>query len=159
MKPLIIALVVMLAANPASAAISGRITAVHDGDTVTLLTDEKQQIKVRLAEIDAPELKQPYGQKSKQGLSALCFDKPASIEPVTKDRYGRTVARVTCAGVPANKEMVRAGAAWVYRKYSDSPELLKLEEEARAAHRGLWGLQPDQITPPWEWRKSKRTPE
>ena len=97
--------------------IIGRIVGVADGDTLTILVNEHEQIKVRLAEIDAPEKAQPFGQRSKQSLSAMCFGKDAVLQKTDTDRYGRTVAKVYCAGVYANAEQIRVGLAWAYRKY------------------------------------------
>ncbi|MBA4143947.1 MAG: thermonuclease family protein [Nitrosospira sp.] len=77
-----------------------------DGDTLTVLTATKRQHKIRLAEIDAPEKHQPFGTKSKQFLSDLCFGKEAEIAPCVKDRYQRIVARVKCGGVDANAEQI-----------------------------------------------------
>jgi micrococcal nuclease len=131
----------------------GLVVGVSDGDTLTLLTPEKQQVKVRLAEIDAPEKSQPFGQRSKQSLSALCYDKQAQLRIVDMDRYGRAVARVTCDGTDANASQVKAGMAHVYPKYAKDPALFALQDEARAAKRGLWA-DPAPI-PPWEFRKKK----
>ncbi len=72
------------------------------------------------------------------------------------DRYGRTVARVYAGSLDVNAEMIRLGAAWVYRRYSDDPGLLRLEELARSQHRGLWALPEAQAVPPWEWRAAAR---
>jgi len=135
-------------------ALGGHVVAVHDGDTLTLLND-RQQIKVRLVEIDAPELGQPFGKRSKQSLSDLCYSKSAVLEARGQDKYGRTLARVTCDGQDANAEQVRRGMAWVYEKYApkDSP-LYRLQDEAKTARRGLWA-DPSPI-PPWEWRAKKK---
>lgn len=76
-----------------------------------------QQVKVRLAEIDAPESGQPFGQRSKRSLSDLCFQVNATITPTAHDGYGRTVSRVECRGRDANLEQVKAGMAWAYTKY------------------------------------------
>lgn len=129
------------------------VVGVADGDTLTVL-DGQQQIKVRMAEIDAPEKKQPFGARSKQSLSDMCFGKQAEIRAQARDRYGRTVARVTCAGVDANAEQVRRGLAWVYRQYARDKALYVLEDEARADRRGLWA--DSDPTPPWEWRRLKK---
>lgn len=136
------------------AVVAGHVVSVHDGDTLTLLHD-RQQVKVRLVEIDAPELGQPFGKRSKKSLSDLCYNKPAILEPRGQDKYGRTLARVTCDGQDANAEQVRRGMAWVYEKYTpkDSP-LYRLQHEAKVIRRGLW-TDPSPI-PPWEWRKSKK---
>ena len=119
---------------PAHAAtISGRVVGVHDGDTLTLLTAEKRQVKIRLAEIDTPESAQPYGSRAKQALSDLVFGKAVLVDVQDIDRYGRTVGRVSVNGTDVNAALVAAGAAWVYRQYSKDPQLLALEAEARAA--------------------------
>lgn len=136
--------------------LSGRVVAVADGDTITLLTPDKRQIRVRLAQIDAPEKAQPYGQKSKQALSDLVFGQTISVRVETTDRYGRTVGTVFYEGKDVNLDLVRSGHAWVYRQYANDREYYSAEERARTMQIGLWALQNDQRVPPWEWRKSKR---
>ena len=131
------------------------VVGVSDGDTLTALTDDKQQIKIRLANIDAPEKNQPFGQRSKQSLSDLCFKKQADIKPQTIDRYGRTVAVVTCEGREANRHQVGMGLAWVYPKYNKDFSLPALEQGARLNGLGLWADR-DPV-PPWEWRKARKT--
>ena len=132
---------------------TGRVVGVSDGDTLTLLTAEKQQVKVRLGEIDTPESRQPYGQRAKQALSDLAYNKEARVVVQDTDRYGRTVGRVYVGGVDVNAELVKQGAAWVYRQYLKDQSLLALEAEAKAAKRGLWGLPETERCPPWDWRK------
>jgi endonuclease YncB( thermonuclease family) len=141
----------VLATMLSAETIEGKVVGITDGDTLTVLTPDKRQIKVRLAEIDTPEKKQPYGTKARQSLADICFGKHARLSEHLTDRYGRTVARVYCDGVDANAEQVRRGAAWVYRQYAKDQSLFVLEEEARKAKRGLWALQEANI-PPWEWR-------
>jgi endonuclease YncB( thermonuclease family) len=146
----LLAVAFALASLAVHAEFTGKVVSVADGDTITVLR-EHEQIKVRLNEIDAPEKAQAFGNRSKQSLSELCFDKTATLADQGKDRYGRTLARVHCEGIDANTEQVRRGMAWVYRKYApkDSP-LYASEDEARAAKRGLWvDAEP---VPPWEWR-------
>jgi endonuclease YncB( thermonuclease family) len=130
--------------------LSHRVVRVADGDTVTTLKDGTE-VKIRLVEIDAPEKAQAYGAASTQSLIELCLNKDATLEEQGKDRYGRTLAKVTCDGIDANAEQVRLGMAWVYRKYApkDSP-LYAVEGEAKEARRGLWG--DAEPVPPWEWR-------
>lgn len=134
--------------------VTGKVVGIHDGDTLTLLTADRNQIKVRLAEIDTPEKAQPYGQKSRQALAAMVFGKQVTLDTQATDRYGRTVAKVTMGTQDVNRELVRQGAAWVYRQYSKDRSLLLVEEDAKAARRGLWALPEADIVPPWEWRKS-----
>jgi endonuclease YncB( thermonuclease family) len=130
----------------------GQVVAVQDGDTLTVLLD-RRQMKVRLKDIDAPELGQPFGRSSRQSLSDLCFGKTAAIEVGGRDRYKRAIAQVTCAGTDANAEQVRRGLAWTYARYAprDSP-LFAVEHEARIARRGLW-TDPTPMAP-WNWRRN-----
>ncbi len=148
--------IVLLALSPAvfAADLSGRVIGITDGDTVTLLTSDKQQVRIRLAEIDAPESGQPYGSKSKQKLSELIFGKDVRVVVQTTDRYGRTVGRPYAGDLDVCEEMVRAGAAWVYRQYVIDKSLFDIEIEAREAKRGIWGLSEAQNMPPWEWRRT-----
>jgi endonuclease YncB( thermonuclease family) len=136
-----------------SADISGRVVSVQDGDTLTVLVD-RRQIKVRLADIDAPESKQPFGTGSRQSLAAVCFNNEALLETQGTDRYGRTIATVHCAGSNANAMQVRQGMAWVFDRYaSPNSPLYALQNEAKAARRGLWS--DPQPIPPWEWRRKQ----
>lgn len=138
--------------------ISGRVVGVSDGDTLTLLTPEKQQVKVRLNGIDAPESSQPYGKKAKQALSSLVLDKAILINITDRDQYGRIVADVYLRGRNhwINALLIKGGYAWVYRQYSKDEHLLKMEDEAKKQSRGLWRLPKSQRIPPWEYRKKRR---
>lgn len=152
------ALVVAMAAcavAPGDADLHGKVVGIKDGDTLELLTADKRLYAIRLAEIDAPEKGQPYDQKARQALSDLCFGQQVTARTVTIDRYGRTVSRVYRDGVDINAELVRGGAVWLYRKYLTDPSLVPLEEEARAARRGIWSLPPHEQVPPWEWRRRR----
>ena len=134
--------------------LQGRVVTIADGDTITVLDADKVQHKIRLTGIDAPEKAQAFGNKSKQALADMVFGKDVQVEEHGKDKYKRTLGRVLVNGIDANAEMVRQGYAWVYRKYSKNPDLLRLEAEAREAKRGLWvDAEP---VPPWEWRHKAR---
>ncbi|MFC7738273.1 thermonuclease family protein [Roseomonas sp. GCM10028921] len=111
---------------------------------------------MRLGEIDTPERRQPYGTRARQAFSDLVFGKEVRVVVQDTDRYGRTVGRVHAGRVDVNAEMVRKGAAWVYRQYSRDAGLLRLEAEARTAWCGLWALPEAQRTPPSEWRAAER---
>jgi endonuclease YncB( thermonuclease family) len=137
--------------------LDGRVVGITDGDTLTLLVGQRQ-VRVRLAQIDAPESNQPYGKKAKAALSALAFGRRAHVEVVDIDRYGRTVGEVFVDGIDVNREMVRAGHAWAYTKYSHTTEIIELEDSARTAKQGLWALPENQREPPWLWRHAPRTP-
>lgn len=135
---------------------TGKVITDSDSDTIKILTSDKHQIKVRLANIDSPEKKQPYGQKAKQVLSDKIYGKKVTVEKVTTDRYKRMIGNVYMGDRYINAEMVADGYAWVYRKYNNNPKLLKLECQAQQERQGLWVLQEDQRVPPWEWRKQRR---
>ena len=155
--PGLLAAALALAMQPALAEdIAGRVVGITDGDTLTVLTEQREQVRVRLADIDTPERGQPWGNRAREHLSALVFDQQVHVEVRDTDRYGRTVGRVRAGSVDVNAEMVRDGSAWVYRRYARNPGLLKLEEEARTARRGLWSLPEAERTPPWEWRAAER---
>lgn len=131
------------------------VVAIADGDTLTARCGEPgayEQVKVRLSEIDAPEKDQPFGNRSRQHLAALCFQQVATIKPAARDRYGRTVARVECQGQDANLQQVRAGMAWAYTKYLTDQAIAREEQAARAERAGLWG-DPAPV-PPWDWRRN-----
>ena len=142
----------LLAVSPAFADVQARVVSVHDGDTLTVLIDQRQ-VKVRLTDIDAPELGQPFGARSKRSLSDMCFGKIASLDVRGQDRYKRSLAKVTCSGTDANAEQVRRGYAWTYTRYAprDSP-LHAIQVAARTEHRGLWS-DPAPVAP-WDWRRN-----
>ena len=141
-----------LAVASAAGSVTGRVVGITDGDTLRAVVDGVET-RIRLAEIDTPERGQPWGTKAKDALAALAFGKMIRIVVVDVDRYGRTVAKLYVGRRYINAEMVRAGNAWVYRKYSRDPALLDMEAEARAARRGLWALPEADKVPPWEWRR------
>jgi micrococcal nuclease len=143
-----------------AAEFSGRVVGIADGDTLRLLSEDRVEIKVRLAGIDAPEKAQAFGQKAKQALSNLVFDKTVTIKTTEQDRYGRTVALVKMGSMDVNAEMVRQGHAWAYRAYlqrlpaESAREILDAEKSARSQGLGLWT--DSAPVPPWEWRKNMR---
>jgi len=148
-----------LACTANAETITGLVVSVADGDTITVLDADKVQHKIRLAGIDAPEKKQAFGNRSKESLSALAFDKTVNVETSKRDRYGRQIGKVLVNGQDVNLVQVERGMAWFYRKYQreQSPNDQKLyeaaEDTARADKRGLW-RDADPV-PPWEFRHDK----
>ena len=134
---------------------TGRVVGVRDGDSLVVLAD-RREVEIRLAEIDAPERAQPWGNRAKQALSELAFGKTVEVEVTDHDRYGRTVARVVTGGIDVPAEMVRRGCAWVYRQYAKRAELYDLERVARDGKVGLWSLPEAERIAPWEWRHARR---
>ncbi|WP_447983837.1 thermonuclease family protein [Nitrospira sp. Nam74] len=129
---------------------TGRVVGVSDGDTISVMHDGKAE-KIRLNGIDCPEKRQAFGERAKQFTSKLAFGNDVTVRVSGHDKYRRTIGDVILSdGRTLNKELVRAGLAWWYEKYSKDTTLRDLEAEARAARRGLW-VYPDPV-PPWEWR-------
>ncbi|KPK39417.1 MAG: hypothetical protein AMJ65_11570 [Phycisphaerae bacterium SG8_4] len=137
--------------NPKTGYLYGPVIGITDGDTLTILSPIKKQVKIRLAEIHTPERGQPFGTSAKEQLSDMVFQKDIAIKLVDIDRYERIVGRVYVGDLDVNAELVRIGAPWVYRKYAKDFGLYELEDEARDAKRGLWSQSPQ--IPPWEWRR------
>jgi endonuclease YncB( thermonuclease family) len=143
--------------------LEGRVVAVHDGDTVTLLDGAKQQHRIRIAGIDAPEKAQAFGEAAKQSLARLAFGKHAEVRCSKRDRYGREVCGVFVGTRDVGLEQVRNGHAWWYRQYAreQSPEDRRVyeaaEAEARDLRRGLW--RDTAPTPPWDWRRQSHGAE
>lgn len=131
-----------------------RVVGIHDGDTLSAIDERKVQHKIRLQGIDAPELGQAFGTKSRDRLAALTKGKSVEVESHGEDRFGRTLARVTVGGRDVNREMVAAGMAWHYTRYSDDKALAAAQRKAKASQRGLWA--DAHPVPPWEWRATER---
>lgn len=149
-----VAATLLYVATASASELSCRVVGVSDGDTITALCQDNERLKIRLAEIDAPEKTQPFGMRSKQSLSDLCFGKQVEIAKQARDRYGRTVARIQCDGTDANAEQVRRGMAWVYDKYVKDRSFYQMQDQAKDEHIGLWA--DESPTPPWAWRKARR---
>ena len=143
-----------------AAEIVGRVVGVSDGDTITVLVDNHDRLKVRLAGIDAPEKSQPFGSVSKKSLSDQVFGKTVNIESNKKDRYGRFLGRVIFNGTDVCLEQIRAGMAWHYKRYSNEQseslrrEYADAEYQARQLKIGLWS-EPTPVAP-WEFRHQGR---
>ena len=135
--------------------LAGQVVSVADGDTITVLADG-ERVKVRLAEIDAPERGQPWGRRAKQALTGKVAGHVVQVESSFNDRYGRRVGHVACSGRDINRELVREGHAWVYRQWLRDASLLDDEAHARAARAGLWSLGDAERVPPWQWRQAHR---
>lgn len=142
--------------NPFQSFFKGNVIRVLDGDTIEVLQENKpvKPVRVRLANIDAPEKKQAYGRWSTNQLKGLVAAQPVTVTYTKTDRYGRVLGRVVTAnGTEANRQQVLKGAAWVYDKYNTDNSLPALQREAQTQKRGLWA--DNQPVPPWEWRHKK----
>ena len=127
-----------------------KIITVLDGDTV-LIRRGGRLVKIRLAEIDAPEKAQAFGETSKRSLSDMVMSKQVKVASQAVDQYGRMVAHLTTNGLDVNAEQIRRGMAWEYSHFHSNKTLIALQNEAKQFPRGLWAQ--SNPTPPWEWRK------
>ncbi len=137
--------------------IVGRVVAVADGDTLTILDAEQRQHIVRLDGIDAPEKGQPFGQASKRRISDLAFGRIATADCGKVDRYRRNVCSVVVDGNDPGAELLRSGLAWVFTRYVHElpaqrrADYRQAELQAQQGGVGLWG--DADLMPPWEWRR------
>ena len=140
--------------------LTGRIVGVSDGDTLTLLDAKQVPHKIRGAGIDAPEKKQPFGEKAKSSLSALAYNRAAEADCRKIDRYRRKVCVVFVGGKDVGLEQIRSGMAWWYRQYAKEQtpqeriDYEHAEAQAKRHRDGFWS-DPNPI-PPWEWRHHER---
>jgi len=139
---------------------SAKVVAVLDGDTVLVVHRAAGQragglMKIRLAEIDAPEKKQAYGPASRSSLLKMVLHRQVWVHTLAVDKYGRAIAQLKLNGHSVNEEMVRRGMAWEYSHYHSDRRYIALQNEARLARRGLWAQ--SDPTPPWLWRKQHAT--
>ena len=135
------------------AAQAEQVLRVKDGDSL-VVDSGGRQVDVRLADIDAPEHRQPHGDAARMALRSLVEGREVQLQLVGGDAYRRVVAHVIVDGVDVNAELVRLGLAWVRRGYDPAPQLIRHEDEARDAQRGLWA--DAEATPPWVWRRARR---
>lgn len=135
---------------------ASKVIGVLDGDTIDVL-ENGSPLRIRLANIDAPEKTQPFGQVSKKSLSDMCYGKDATVlitgmEQTIREKK-RTIAIVKCGGVEVNRAQVERGLAWVYTKYNHDVNLPAIQASARIGHVGLWrDIAP---IPPWDFRHKK----
>jgi hypothetical protein len=94
----------------AAALVVGLVVAIADGDTLTVLNEDFQQVKIRLAEIDAPEKKQPFGSRSRQSLGELCHEKRAEVRVTTSTATSASSA--ACAAPAWMRTPHRSAGAW-----------------------------------------------
>jgi endonuclease YncB( thermonuclease family) len=135
--------------------LGGRVIGVSDGDSITVRSGEAN-LKVRLAQIDAPETGQPWGTRSRQELAALVSGKEVTLVVTGQDRYGRTIAQIQADGLDVNRDMVARGAAWAYTAYLTDTTMIEVERGARNRAAGLWAMPEDQRIAPWVYRRERR---
>lgn len=156
MKKISLILTFTLIAGNISAQIKAKVIGITDGDTITVLSDSNTQTKIRLAEVDCPESKQPFGKNAKQFTSSQVFGKQIIYYETDQDRYGRTIAKVFYdSGKYLSEEIIKSGMGWWYFKYSDNKKLGELQNQAKIKGLGLW--QDKNPIAPYDWRKLSKT--
>lgn len=130
---------------------TAKVVRVSDGDTITVLTDNNQQIRIRLDGIDCPESGQPFGNRARELTAKLVAGKEVRIEKSGEDRYGRTLGYVWIGDKCVNHELLKAGLAWHYKYFNKDPKFAEMENKAKAAKLGLWS-EPNPVAP-WDWRR------
>jgi micrococcal nuclease len=138
----------------------GLVVAISDGDTITLLTEDKRQLKIRLVGIDTPEKKQAFGTKARDHLASRIFKHDVEVDLRKQDQYGRHLGVIYMNGTDINQSMIQDGYAWFYKHYAkeqpkeEALRYAKAEADARSKQRGLWA-DPNPV-PPWEFRKEAK---
>ena len=150
-KPLLA--LIILSSYLLSYELIGKVVKVSDGDTITILTSDKTQYKIRLNDIDAPEKKQAFGNKSKDNLDKYIAGKTVTVQYKEKDKYKRILGTIYYQNKDINLQQIKDGYAWVYKKYSKNQEYYKAEKLARDKKIGLWSDK--KPLEPWEFRKNK----
>jgi endonuclease YncB( thermonuclease family) len=154
MKSVILALSLFSSVALAESTITGFVIKVYDGDTATVVTADHTVYKIRLAKIDAPELKQEYGKSAKACLADKILNQRVIVKLFEKDFYQRYVGEIYMNGLSINDLLVEEGCAWVYHAYNKDKNLELLEKEAILLKKGLWSQ--ESPTAPWVWRKAKK---
>ena len=157
MRKLLLIFVLFLSNIVNAKTIEGLVVGVADGDTITVLDQQKNTYKIRLQGIDAPEKKQAFGEKSKQSLHDLVHGKQVRIEYDKDDKYGRIVGKITLDDLDICLQQLVLGMAWHYKKYQNEQSVADrvvyndAELKSKSLKLGLWA--DETPTPPWEFRK------
>lgn len=135
---------------------SAKVIKVIDGDTIWVKSDNKH-IKIRLSYIDAPELKQTHGIRSRDFLINLILDKNVQINTSKKDRYNRHLGEIYIfnekESIFVNAKMIKSGNAWVYKIYRNNKYLTNLENHAKLNNIGIWANK--DLVSPWRFRENR----
>ena len=173
MRQVMIVLILLIPVTVCADTLQGRVVKVTDGDTITIIDDQGDKNRIRLAGIDAPERDQPYGKESTESLFRLVSDKIVTIEYSKRDKYKRIIGKVLvdppgdifCLAIDCVKkinsglEQIKAGLAWHYKKYkkeqSEGDRKLYSEAEIEAQNNGFGLWKDEKPMPPWKWRRSR----
>jgi endonuclease YncB( thermonuclease family) len=124
---------------PRPGAVQGVVTQVIDGESLVFSPPGQPPLRVRLRDIEAPSLCQPWGEEARRALSEWALNKPARLLPAGRDAAGRTLGAVWVEEVDLGRHLVEEGHAWSQRTRGGHGPLLKQERVAHALGRGLHG--------------------
>jgi micrococcal nuclease len=154
-KCYLLLIIIFFSIPVSSQTLEGKVVGITDGDTFKLLVQDSILHRIRVANIDCPEKKQPFSAKAKQFTSDAIFGKTIKVKVLSTDRYGRYIGVTTYNdSLILNRELLKNGLAWHFVRYSNDMTLEELELTARKKKIGLW--QEENPIPPWEWRANKR---
>ncbi|TWP31815.1 thermonuclease family protein [Apibacter muscae] len=154
LKPLFFLLSFLVSTFLLSQTLSGRVIKVADGDTVTILTDENEQIKIRLYGIDCPEKGQDFSSKATAFTSSFCFGKIVKVTQKGLDRYGRVLGIILIGKKNLNEELLKNGLAWHYKYFDKTQKYVDLEQEAKNNKLNIWSM--NNPIAPWDFRKKPK---
>ncbi len=146
-----VTLCLMLNTGVLQAQRSATVIRIVDGDTYQVF-QKSRVYTVRLANVDAPETKQRFGEAAKDSVSHLLLGKTVLVDSIGKDRYGRVIAEITINRLALDSLMVSNGWAWYYADYSHKSELQNLQDMAISKRKGLWQCGTVRFCPPWVYR-------
>lgn len=153
--PIFLISLIFFSASAQAEFLTGTVISVYDGDTITL-NNYSGTKKIRLAGIDAPEIKQAYGLDSRDALRQDVLNQPVTVDTTKQDKYGRSVGKVLIDGEDINLKQVSRGLAWVYVKYLvelTADDRLKYQTAQKAAQQGGLGMwSSDNLLEPWNYR-------
>ena len=134
--------------------LKGKVIAIANGDTFTILTDDRQHLQIGLFGVDSPEMSQDYSHEAKDYLGDLIFFDTVQVMIKGKDDSGRTLGVVTMFNINVNERMLQKGLAWHDIKADNNPLWTAYEKKAKQFKKGLWS-KPNPI-PPWQWRNTHK---
>ena len=136
------------------AQLSGKVISITDGDTFTLLTANKQQVKIRLFGVDCPETGQDNARQARTYLGDLIFFDTVKVVTKGTEESGATLVIVTLFRMNVNERMLQQGFAWHDTRYDTNPAWSAYAEKARQSKKGLWSS--DSPIPPWVWKNTHK---
>ncbi len=145
-KYLLTSLLIACISSPAQAqhVIKVKESKVLDGDTMDIVSTKGKTHRVRLLGIDAPELKQDFGENSKSSLEyCLKFGDSVVVKWSKKDRYGRLLGKVVAGSVDCNLTQIKRGMAWYYKEYAQNltkTDRKRYAEEFAIARKSVIGV-------------------